>query len=149
MWEFFEFGQSIVDIGNLFHCFVLFCSGESNLNVGRLFNIVLLSRDTNFCSNTSCYVKHFVAAGKLLIHFWLSANSEFQHRKEIKVFSIVNNSRSNCRNCFSVFTKSDLISIYELPQLIFLEKLEAGFPSYNFWYQADLAILVACIKNSP
>ena len=66
--QFFEIVQSIVDIGNLFHCFVLFCSEESNLSVGRFDNIVLLNRDTNLSSFMSCYVIHFVVVGKLLIH---------------------------------------------------------------------------------
>ena len=49
-----EFVQSKVNIGNLFYCFILFCSEESNLNVARLINIVLLDRDTNLSSIVSC-----------------------------------------------------------------------------------------------
>ena len=45
--HFFEFVQIIVDIGTMFHCFILFCSEESNLNLGRF---VLLDRDTNLSS---------------------------------------------------------------------------------------------------
>ena len=32
--HFFEFIQILVDIGKLFHCFILLCSEESNLKVG-------------------------------------------------------------------------------------------------------------------
>ena len=58
-----KFVQSIFDIGNLFHCFILFCGEQSNLNVGRFVNIVLLDRDTNLSSIVSYYVIHFVAIG--------------------------------------------------------------------------------------
>ena len=80
----------------LFHGFILFCGEQSNLNVGRFVNIALLDRDTNLSSIVCCYVKHFVAVGKLLIHSRLFVRSEFQYRNESKVFSIVNNSISNC-----------------------------------------------------
>ena len=49
-----EFVQSKVNISNLFYCFIIFCSEKSNLNVGRLINIVLLDRDTNLSSIVSC-----------------------------------------------------------------------------------------------
>ena len=42
--QFFGLDQSIIDKGNLFQCF---CSEESNLNIGRLVNVVLLDHDPN------------------------------------------------------------------------------------------------------
>ena len=66
--QFVEFIPSIVDIGNLYHCFILSCIEKSNLNVGWLVHTVLLDRNTNKPPIVSCYIKHFVAVGKLLIH---------------------------------------------------------------------------------
>ena len=45
--QFSEFIQSVVDIVNLFHCFILFCSEESNLNVWWLVHSVLHDCDTH------------------------------------------------------------------------------------------------------
>ena len=96
--------------------------------VERLVNIVLLDRETNLCSIVSCYFIHFVAVGKLLIHNLFLVRSEFQYRNESKVFSIVNNSISNCRDCFSFFFKKiELLSFFELSQLNFPEQLKAEF----------------------
>ena len=75
--QFFEFAQSIVDIGFLFHCYTLFFIKEPNLNEGRLANNVLLDRYTNFCSIIVCFVPQFVAVGKLLIHSWPFVRSKF------------------------------------------------------------------------
>ena len=56
----FEFVRSVVVIGNLFHCFILFCSEESSQNLGRH------DRDANLPSIVSRNIIHFV--GKLLMH---------------------------------------------------------------------------------
>ena len=45
--QFFEFIQSLVDIGNSLQPFVSFCSEESNKKVRRLFHTVLLNCDTH------------------------------------------------------------------------------------------------------
>ena len=66
--QFFEFVQSIVDICNLLQVFIFLCNEESNLNVGWLAHVVLLDCDTHPPHVVRCYVTHFVAVGKLLIH---------------------------------------------------------------------------------
>ena len=66
--------------------------------------IVLLDRDTNMSSIVSCYVIHFVAVGKLLMHSWLLVRNDFQNRDEFKVLNIVKNSISICWDCFFFFT---------------------------------------------
>ena len=129
--QFFEFVQSIVDIGNLFHCFNLFCSEEANLNVGTFVKIVLLDRGTNLPSIVSCYVKHFFTAVKLLIHSWLFARNEFQHSNESKVFSILNNLISNCRDCFSFFfTEINFMPFMSCPNSFFLN----SWKQRSKWY---------------
>ena len=55
-------------------------------------------------SIVSCYVIHFVAFGKLLMHSWLLVRNDFQNRDEFKVLNIVKNSISNCWDCFFFFT---------------------------------------------
>ena len=75
--KFFELVQGIVDIGNLFHCFLLFCIDEPNLIEGKFNNNVGLDRDTNLSSTICCYVVRFIAVGKLLIYSWLFVRIEF------------------------------------------------------------------------
>ena len=74
--KFFELIQSIVDIGNLFYCSLLFCLDEPNLIVGKFNNNVRLDRDTNLSSTICYYVVRFIAVGKLLIHSWLFVRIE-------------------------------------------------------------------------
>ena len=50
-----EFVRSIVDTANLFLCFILFCSEESNLNVWWLVHTVLFDCDTHPPLNVKCY----------------------------------------------------------------------------------------------
>ena len=45
---FLELIRSTVDICNLFHCFLFYCSEESNLNVGRYVNFTLFDRGLKF-----------------------------------------------------------------------------------------------------
>ena len=112
----------ILNIGNFSHCFFLFCSEGSNLNLGSLVNIVLLDCDTNLTYFVICYVILFVAVNKLLIHSWLFFRNDFQCRNEIQVFSILTKSISNCSDCFFFFsTKIILLIFFELPQLNFFE----------------------------
>ena len=66
--EYFEFVQSINDIGNLLQDFVLLCSEESNLNVGWLVHTVLLDCDTHPSLLVCCYVIHRMTVRKLLLH---------------------------------------------------------------------------------
>ena len=72
--DFFEFVQSIVDIGNMIQDFVLLCSEESNLNVGWLVHTVLLDCDKHPSLLVCCYVIHRMTVCKFVLHAapWLS-----------------------------------------------------------------------------
>ena len=118
--QFFEFVQSIVDIGNLFQCFILFCSEESNLIVGRLVHTVLLDCDTHPPHNVCCYFIYSITDVELLIHSWFFARFCVIYRYEFKVFSIVKNSIPDCWFCFSFFvTYIDLLRLFKLSQIIY------------------------------
>ena len=47
----------------------------------------------------------------LLIHIWLFARSGFQYKNEIKVFNIINNSISNCRECVFFFFHRNKLAV--------------------------------------
>ena len=119
--QFFDFVQSIIDIGNLFHSFVLFCSEESNLNVGRFVNIALLAWDTvtHTLLFVCCYFIYSITDVALLIHSWFFTRFGFIYRYKSKNFSIVNNSIPDFWYCFSfILTKKDLLGLFKLSQII-------------------------------
>ena len=75
--KFFEPVYSLFDLGNLLHCFILFCKEESNLKVGWLVNIVILDCDTDPPLAVCCLVIHRIAARKFLLHGFCSCQGVF------------------------------------------------------------------------
>ena len=67
--EFFDFNQSIIDIGNLLQVSVFLCIEESNLNLGRLVQTVLLECDTHPPHAVCCYFVYSITDVQHLIHY--------------------------------------------------------------------------------
>ena len=117
--KFFELVQSIVDIDNLYYCFIFFCSEESYLNVGWFVQIVLFDCGTQPADFVCCYFIYSIRDVELLVHNWFFARFGFIIRYKCNIYRIVINGITDCRYCFSFFfTKIDLLWFFKLSQII-------------------------------